>query len=177
MINIGSIGLKILKIFHMIAAGLWIGGAFGLFLLIVALPIPESDGQLYGFNVAAKFIDDFVVVPGAVGCLVTGFLISLLTPWGFFRHRWLIVKWVLTVMCIVFGTFFLSHAVNDQPVISSKEGLAALANADYVANYYFSYRGGIVQLACMAFMFWLSVFKPLKGRGKGLLPKRPIAQG
>jgi hypothetical protein len=98
-------------------------------------------------------------------------LISLLTNWGFAKHRWVIIKWVLTVFCILFGTFYLSPTVNDQPHISAEEGIAALANPDYVSNHQASLRGGMVQLVSMVFMIWLSVFKPLKGRGRGVVPK------
>ncbi|MDR1678091.1 MAG: DUF2269 family protein [Deltaproteobacteria bacterium] len=170
MPTIGSKGLKILKFLHLIAAGLWLGGSLGLNLMIIGLPVAKNDGQLYGFNVACKFIDDMVVIPGAIGCLLTGFLISLLTQWGFTKHRWVIIKWCLTVFCILFGIFFLSPTVNNQPLISSQEGLLALANNDYVKNYYVSLRGGLFQLFLIFFMFWLSVFRPLKGRGRGLMP-------
>ncbi|MDR2367828.1 MAG: DUF2269 family protein [Deltaproteobacteria bacterium] len=171
MAKVGLRGLRILKTFHLITACLWLGGAVGLTLMLFGMPLPETDGQLYGYNLSCKFIDDFVIIPGAIGCLLTGLLISLLTQWGFFKHRWIIIKWVLTVFCILFGTFFLSPTVNGQPRISAEEGLMALANVDYVANYHSNLKGGIFQLVSIVFMIWLSVFKPLKGRGKPLIPK------
>jgi hypothetical protein len=139
--------------------------------MIYALSLPETDGELYGYNIACKFVDDFVVIPGAIGCLLTGLLICLLTQWGFFKHRWIIIKWVLTVFCILFGTFYLSNTVNEQPHLSADEGVMALANPDYVSNHQDSLRGGLVQVVSIVFMFWLSVFKPLKGRGKAIIPK------
>ncbi|MDR2300456.1 MAG: DUF2269 family protein [Deltaproteobacteria bacterium] len=173
MAILGPKGMRILKFFHLITAGLWIGAAVALNLMVYALPLPDTDGELYAYNVACKFIDDRVLIPGAVGCLISGFLICLLTQWGFFKHRWVIIKWILTVACILFGTFYLSNTINGQPGISAEEGIMALANADYVANRLGSLRGGLVQLFCLVFMFYLSVFKPLKGRGKRLIPKVP----
>jgi hypothetical protein len=52
----------------------------------------------------------------------------------------------------------------------------ALANPDYVSNHQASLRGGMVQLVSLGFMFWLSVYKPLKGRGKGAV-NRPETGG
>jgi uncharacterized membrane protein len=176
MAKLGSKGMKVLKLFHLIAAGLWIGGAVGLTLMIFYLNSPEIEGQLYGYNLACKFVDDFIVIPGAVGCLLTGFLISLLTNWGFIKHRWVIIKWFLTVACILFGTFFLGPKVNAQPQISLQEGMAALANPDYIANYQGNLKGGVFQLISICFMFWLSVFKPFKGRGKTVSPKAETAE-
>jgi hypothetical protein len=163
--------MKVLKFIHLLFAGLWIGGAVGLSLMIVGLSAAENDGQLQGFKLACKFVDDLVVIPGAVGCLVSGFFICLLTNWGFFKHRWVIIKWFLTVFCILFGTFHLGPKVNEQPVIALEDGLTALADPAFLANDLASLKGGIVQISLIVFMFLLSVFKPLKGRGGGLFPK------
>jgi hypothetical protein len=168
--------MKVLKFIHLLFAGLWIGGAVGLNLLIVGLQVAENDGELHGFNLACKFLDDAVVIPGAVGCLASGFLICLLTNWGFFKHRWVVVKWILTVFCILFGTFQLGPTVNDQPLISQEEGLAALANPAYLDNYHASLAGGAVQVLLILFMFYLSVFKPLKGRGRKMASKPEQAE-
>ncbi|MDR1309095.1 MAG: DUF2269 family protein [Deltaproteobacteria bacterium] len=171
MAKLGNRGLRVLRTIHLVAAGLWIGGAVALNLMIAGLSTAESDGQLYGFNLACKFLDDAVLIPGAMGCLVTGILISSLTNWGFWKHRWVIVKYVLTIFCILFGTFYLGPTVNDQPEISYREGLMALSNPEYVDNYYSSLKGGAVQILLLLLMFLISVFKPLKGRGRGLVPE------
>ena len=39
-----------------------------------------------------------VLVPLAIGSLVTGVLISLTTPWGLFRHYWVLISLGLTVL-------------------------------------------------------------------------------
>jgi hypothetical protein len=175
VVNIGQWGLKFLKFLHLLATGLWIGGSVGLILMIYALPTPDNGGELYAYKMACKFVDDMVVIPGAVSCLVTGFLICLLTKWGFFRHRWVIIKWILTVFCILFGTFYLSPTVNNQPLIVAQEGLMSQANQEFVSNYYSSLKGGLFQLSLIVLMFGLSVFKPFKGRGSKLLPEPPDA--
>jgi hypothetical protein len=169
MAKLGASGRKVLRTIHLIMAGLWIGGAVGLNLMIIGLQSAESDGQLLGFNLACKFMDDAVLIPGAMGCLITGFIISLKTNWGFKKHRWVLIKWFLTVFCILFGTFYLGPTVNDQPLISGAEGLAALANPEYMNNYYSSLKGGLFQVICLVFMFYLSVFKPFKS-GKNAQP-------
>jgi hypothetical protein len=81
MVKVGSKGIKALKFFHLLTAGLWLGGAVGLNLMIFGLALPETGGELYGYNLACKFVDDFAVIPGAIGCLLTGFLFSLLTQY------------------------------------------------------------------------------------------------
>ena len=51
--------------------------------------------QLYGINLSMKLIDDFVIIPGGVGSLLTGLLYSIFTNWGWFKHKWVTTKWAI----------------------------------------------------------------------------------
>jgi hypothetical protein len=166
MASFGKRGLRTLKILHLLTAGLWVGGAFALNLMLLLPGAPGSDGELLGYNQACKFVDDFVVIPGAVGCLVTGLLFSIFSPWGFFKHRWLAVKWVLTAFCVIFGTIYLGPKINGQPPISLAEGLGALADPVYISNKSGNIAGGLVQLAIIFFMVAISVLRPWKSAKK-----------
>jgi hypothetical protein len=164
MKKFGSRGQRILKIIHLVLAGLWLGGGLALNLMVAVLGPGQSGGELLGYDLARKFVDDFIIIPGANGCLLSGLLISLFTPWGFFRHRWVAVKWLLTVTCILFGTFYLGPRVNGQPLLSLDLGLAAAADPVYLANRLESMAGGWVQTVILVFMVTISVLKPWKKR-------------
>ncbi len=160
--NLNARGQRILKIFHLICAGLWIGGAVALSLMIAALGPALSGAELLGYDVARKFVDDLIIIPGAMGCLLSGLLISVFTPWGFFKHRWVTVKWILTVACILFGTFVLGPMVNGQPPISLALGLEALTDPVYMANRDRNLLWGGLQVLLIFFMVAISVLKPWK---------------
>jgi hypothetical protein len=160
MKKLGSRGQKILKIIHLIFVSVWTGGALAINLLILVLGPATSGDELYGYNMAAILVDDLAIIPGAMGCLITGLLISGLTPWGFFKTRWVAIKWILTVVCILFGTFILGPTVNEQPIITKDYGLDALMNDRYLANYFYSVLGGAFQMLALAFMISISVLKP-----------------
>lgn len=164
MKKFGAQGQRILKIFHLITACLWVGGAIALNLMGLMLGPAESGPELLGYDLARKFVDDLIIIPGAMGCLISGLLISWLTPWGFFKHRWVAVKWVLTVACILFGTFYLGPKINGQPPISQELGLAALSDPLYVANRFNNALGGGLQVLAILFMLAISVLKPWKKR-------------
>jgi hypothetical protein len=166
MAKLGSKGMRVLKILHLVFAALWLGGSVALNFMIIFLQTGESDGQLYGYNLACQFMDLAVLIPGAMGCLLTGLLICALTNWGFKKHPWVVIKWILTIFCILFGTFYLGPTVNDQPLITAEEGLKALSSPIYLDNYYTSIKGGVIQVVLFIFMFYLSVFKPFKGKKK-----------
>src|SRR5260370_22872415 len=43
----------------------------------------------------------FVIVPFALGSLLTGIVQSLGTTWGLFRHYWIVTKLLLTVLATI----------------------------------------------------------------------------
>jgi hypothetical protein len=167
MKKLGTSGQRVLKIVHLVMAGLWIGGAVGLLLMVLALDSAQSGGELHGYDLARQFVDDWLIIPGAMGCLLTGLLISWLTPWGFFRHRWVAVKWVMTVVCILFGTFALEPTTNGQPLLSAMYGLEALADPEYISNRLWNIMGGTVQVVAIVFMVAVSTLKPWKRKAGG----------
>lgn len=160
MKKFGANGQKTLKIIHLILAGMWVGGSLGLILMIACLGPAQSGGELYGYDLACKFVDDYLIIPGAMGCLLSGLLISLFTPWGFFKHRWVTVKWVLTVACILFGTFYLGPMVNGRPLVSEALGLEALRDPAYASAQSRNFFGGLFQFAAILFMVAISTIKP-----------------
>ena len=99
--------LRWLKVLHLACVSCWIGGAVSLLLLYFLKSDIDDGAVLYGINQSIHHVDmAVVVVPGAIGCLLTGFAYSALSNWGFFKQRWITVKWAITVSAILFGTFF-----------------------------------------------------------------------
>ena len=163
MKQLGAKGVKWLKGAHLILAGGWLGAAVCMLLVLNVKSAAPSDGQqLFAFNSAVKLIDDFIVIPCALGSLVTGLLYSLFTAWGFFRHRWLTVKWAVTVSAILFGTFFLGPWVNEFTAISGALGLEALGDGRYIEARRLNNTFGMIQVAVLIVTMFISVLKPWK---------------
>ena len=95
-------GQKWLKSIHVIFACLWVGGAMALTVMNFAMK--AGDGmELYGINLSMKFIDYFIIIPGAVGLLLTGLVYSVFTNWGWLKHNWIIVKWIINLFGVICG--------------------------------------------------------------------------
>lgn len=157
-------GMRWLKIAHLIFVAMWIGGALGLLLLIFITPQTENPGVLSGWYRAMRGVDDFIIIPGAMGCLLTGILYGALTPWGWFRHRWITVKWVITVVGILFGTFSLGPWLNALGPIVDEHGLN-LAATDYAHNRRMLSLFAPVQVSTLLFALAISTLKPWKKNG------------
>jgi hypothetical protein len=154
---------KILKIAHLIFVCLWVGGAITFNVLLLGLGPAESGNELLGYALAAKLVDDGIIVIGALGSLITGILMSLCTHWGFFKRRWITVKYLLTIFCIVIGIVVLGPTVNEQPSIVRTLGLGALSDLLYLSNQKASILGGACLILCILFMLVISVLKPWSG--------------
>ncbi len=164
MKKLSAKGQKWLKGIHILFACMWVGAA--IILCFMNPFLKASDGmQLYGIDVSMKFIDDYIIIPGANGALLTGLVYSIFTGWGWFKHRWIVVKWCITLFGVIFGTFWLGPWVNGLVPVSKVQGLAALADPGYLQNRHMVLYWGAFQLSTLLFALFLSVLKPWK-KGK-----------
>src|SRR5512146_3226361 len=98
--TLGIAGIKWLRAVHLVVSVVWLGGAVSMLLLRSAWT-PTGDADLYAIDHATRVIDHSVVVLAAFASLLTGLVESWLTTWGFFKYRWVTLKWIATValMC------------------------------------------------------------------------------
>ncbi len=161
MVRLGQKSQKWLKCLHVLCACLWVGGAMTLFSMNVFLQ-PGDGAGLYGINYSKKFVDDFIVVPGAVGLLFTGVAYSILTSWGWFKHRWITLKWMVNLFGVILGTFWLGPWTDSLPIISRSEGIKSLSNPLYLHNLAMLRGWGGFLLATILFALFISIMKPWK---------------
>ena len=159
--------LRWLKVLHLICVSCLIGGAVSL-LLLYFLKSDIDDGKvLHGINQSIRHVDmAVVVIPGAIGCLLTGLFFSLLSNWGFFTQRWLLAKWIITLSAILFGTFFLGPWETAIMNISGKLGLAALIDQQYLHTQRMNLWFGTLQCVVLLFTVWISVFNPWRSASR-----------
>ncbi len=150
---------KWLKSFHILFAGMWVTGALTAMLLIFFVDA-NSGPELYGINKVLHFIDLVIIVIGNSGLLVTGIIYATFTRWGWFRFRWINVKWIITLAGMLVGIFFLGPWVVAMLEISKTEGLAALTNQEYLYALKMTMWIGSIQLASTLFALFISTFKP-----------------
>jgi hypothetical protein len=143
-------------------------------LLLNFVARPGNGHDLYVVMAALKLIDDWMIIPAAVGSLITGLMFSMLTPWGFFKWRWVTVKWIVTIIMTLFGVFYLSPWLHEMAAITVSDPAGALQNETFIANQRMLSLSGGPMFVAMFFLIFVSVIKPWSGRAKGLC--RPAAQ-
>jgi uncharacterized membrane protein len=86
---------------HVVSSVGWLGAVAG-FLVLAVVGLTSQDAQtVRAAYLAMEPITRFVIVPLALAALLTGIVQSLGTPWGLFRHYWVLVKLILTVIATV----------------------------------------------------------------------------
>ena len=161
MKKLSARGQKWLKGFHVVFGCVWLGSA--VCLAVVQFFINPSDGkELYGINSTIHFMDYFILVPGAPGVFLTALIYSIWTNWGWFKHKWIIVKWVICLYGIIFGTYPLGPWQTGMTLISQQKGMAALLDPTYLHNQNMLYIFGTFQTATLLFAVFLSTLKPWK---------------
>ncbi len=79
----------------------WIGAVAGYIALDVAAATSQDAQTLRAAYLAMELIAWYVIVPLALASLLTGLVMSLGTKWGLFRHYWVLISLLLTIIATV----------------------------------------------------------------------------
>ncbi|MGI5212014.1 hypothetical protein [Plantactinospora sp. CA-290183] len=130
---------------HILTSVGWMAQAMTLCVLLAVglaadeLPVRDAATSM------AHAVDGRLVGPMADASAFTGIMLAAATPWGFFRHWWVLIKFTVTLVQLYLGIFLLSPALTDSvtigPSLTQVVGTALMASA-------------------IAFQGWLSVAKP-----------------
>ena len=157
---------KVVLLAHITFSVGWIGAVAGFLALAITGFTSQNVEMVRAVYPAMEVTARFVIVPLAFASLLSGTIQSLGTPWGLFRHYWVVAKLLLTI----FATVVL---LKKMPLIGYVAHLAAetpLPRAALRANGFpllIHAAGGILVLLVIT---TLSVYKPwgltLYGRRK-----------
>ena len=165
MKNLGIRGRKWLKAFHVFFSMIWIGAGITTTIILFVTGNTTSGAELYAYNRAIQ-MGDFIIIPCAVLCVITGLLLCWLTPWGFFKYWSVVIPLVCWAVAIVIGIACLGPWNEVLVRISKAEGLAALQNGEYLYALQMYKIFGIVWIIILIFGAFVSVIKPWGRIGK-----------
>ena len=86
---------------HLTCSVGWIGGVLaylGLGITTVGAGTPQTVQAAW---IAMEIIGWYVLVPLAIGSLLTGLLMALGTKWGLFRYYWVLIAFILTTLATI----------------------------------------------------------------------------
>ncbi len=83
---------------HITSSVGWLGAVAGFLALAVAGLTSQDAQMVRAVYLAMELTGWFVIVPMSVASLLTGLVQSLGTTWGLFRHYWILVKLLITIV-------------------------------------------------------------------------------
>lgn len=86
---------------HIIFSVGWLGAVVGFLALVVAALTSRDAQTVHAAWIAMELTGWFAIVPLALASLFTGLVMSLGTPWGLFRHYWVLFKLLLTILATI----------------------------------------------------------------------------
>ena len=146
--------------FHIGFAALWTGAVLSMSLIAFRNNATANGDILFALNSIINLLDDFIVIPAAIGSVVTATILCWQTNYGFFKFYWVITKWILTTGLIIFGTFWLSPWGNTAEAIAQVEGLGAFNNFIYMFDAKGVLIGSLIQVAFLFVIIVISILKP-----------------
>jgi hypothetical protein len=90
---------------HITSSVGWLGTVAGFQALAIAAALSREPEAVRAFYLAMELIGWYVIVPFCAASVVTGLIVSLGTHWGLFRHYWVLLKFLITIVAalILFG--------------------------------------------------------------------------
>ena len=145
---------------HVGFAALWTGAVLSMFLLSLRNTKSDNPFVLNTLDSAINLLDDWVVIPAAIGSVATATFLCWMTNYGFTKFYWVITKWILTSGLVIFGTFWLFPWGNAAEKLSGQEGLQALENPVYTFDAKGVLCGTLIQILFLVVIMGISVLKP-----------------
>ena len=148
---------KLALTIHLALSVGWIGAVVSYLVLGISAVRSNNAETVRAAWIAMELTGWWAIVPLAIGSLLTGLIMSLGTPWGLFRHYWVLITFALSIFCVA---ILLLH----MPTVST---VAQMVRAGTAAR---DGRGGdllhpSVGLLVLLMITVLNVYKP-----QGLTP-------
>lgn len=147
---------KLVLAVHLTVSVGWIGAVAAYIPLDVTAATSQDTEMLRAAYVGMGLIARNVIVPLALATLLTGLVISLGTRWGLFRHYWVLISFLLTVLATIVLLVQTTGAISYFAEIATDPTASAEALRELGNTLGHSVGGTAVLLAILV----LNVYKP-----------------
>jgi uncharacterized protein with FMN-binding domain len=170
--NLPPKAVKIFTTLHLICLGLVMGAAAGV---LTSLRLMYTRGDNLDHLTADAFQATLVnglFMWALYGLLASAIAFSLFSSWGFFRHTWVVLRWVGMALIVLCSAIWLIPAVDGMAALS--DGLYSIPDAGerYSSLFRQAFTMACVVIGIGVILIGLSVFKPF-----GQLQTRQLSRG
>lgn len=142
---------RLTVVVHSVASALWLGLTIGLLALGIRAYTSGSPDVLTFAYRAMDVFGDYLLIPVSLATLISGVVLSLGTPWGLIRYKWVAWKFVLTLITVGLVAFSLTPGLSD--AAATAVAGRPVPNIDLIV-------APSVATSTYVFMWVLSILKP-----------------
>jgi len=160
--RIGSNGLKWLRMLHILAASIWFGCTVAILAMFSTCLSPFNAEAFSSIAPLAQHVFEVTIGPASIVILIEGFIYGFITHWGFFKHIWVLLKWILGIavaVCSVIGFFNQMETIMDK---INTPGYTASPGDGSMLMFY-----TVLQIVILVIMIIISVLKPWMKKSAG----------
>lgn len=146
---------KLVRTAHVTFTVGWLGAVAGFLALAIAGLTSQDTQTVRAAYIAMDLVTRFLIVPLSIApLLITGPLLSFGTPWGLFRHYWIIIKLVINILSTI---ILLVHIQPIRHLARAAEGTLSSANRGLQIQMVFAAGAGLIALLVGTA---LAIYKP-----------------
>ena len=149
---------KLVLAVHLSCSVGWLGAVVAYLVLDLTVATSQDAVAVRSAWMAMGLVVSWAIVPLALASLLTGLVIALGTKWGLFRHWWVLISFVLTVL----ATLVL---LVESGVVTRSAAMAASMSAEEVLALQPTLVHSVGGLGVLLVVQVLNVYKP-----QGLTP-------
>lgn len=150
---------------HVISAAVWLGTALSMVAIalyanqLYSTPAASGD-SLYALQALLAYLNDYLLMPAATLSILSGTALCAFTIWGFFKHYWVIAKWVGTVTVITAISGWVGPWVYAATAIAETDRLQALENPLFRFDQQAVLIGGGLEIVSLLGLILIAFLKP-----------------
>jgi uncharacterized protein with FMN-binding domain len=151
---------SLLKAVHLLCVGCALGTFVAMFVLVRLKTHAKSGLLPFSVDYGVYWLFNGPLTYSFAGIVATAMAYAFFTPWGFLKHRWIVVKWIGVVALFAGAMFWLGPAINGMVALSDSGLNAGGARAEYLQHTANSFRLSVSGAAFMLALVTVSTLKP-----------------
>ena len=116
-------------IVHVAVAAVWLGAVVANLFLAISATATHSESLADAYYTSMDRLANNLMPAAAIATIATGLLLALATPWGLFRHWWIIASLALAVATTLVGVLVIDNAIHDTMSSGAPRGSTRFSDA------------------------------------------------
>lgn len=152
--------IKYLKWIHVILASFMLGGIFTMLILILLKRGLTTLNAPFLMDYAIYQVFNIIIIYSFIALVFTTVIFGTLTKWGFFKHYWIILKWMGLVILYVLVWLGWGESINGMVALSDGGLIIPGSIIDYQLQTDHGYFFTIIAFILILLVYFISILKP-----------------